>query len=368
MGLPRKNSADWKRISKIAEILTKNGHEVQFAFYVMKKLCEKNRNIIKDNDFPYNYDVITYKYPFILPIKQLLLTIKGKYNLVYCNLHGTPSISILNKFVGIPLIFDMHGDPISENELLNSNLSELKKYYLKFINFLDLHISNKIFCVSSKMIEETSKKGISKDKLVYITNGVELKYFRQLQKYKKNREIIGFTNELIFGYIGAFQKWQGIENFIKAAKTMNDKYTKFLIVGGNNSSATHNLIIISQVSNKEIINYYSICDIFVLPRPYHNATNVAAPTKFAEYCAMGKPILTTDVGDAAYLVKKYKCGVVVENNNPENLIDGFNRFKKMSKEDLKIMGRNARKLAEEEFDWDKISARLLETIELYLKD
>ena len=92
----------------------------------------------------------------------------------------------------------------------------------------------------------------------------------------------------------------------------------------------------------------------MLPRPNHLATDVAAPTKFAEYAAMGKPILTTDVGDAAELVAKYKCGIVVDSNDSEGLKNGVLELKKKSKDDLLNMGKNSRKLAEQEFSFKKM--------------
>jgi glycosyltransferase involved in cell wall biosynthesis len=77
---------------------------------------------------------------------------------------------------------------------------------------------------------------------------------------------------------------------------------------------------------------------------------------------MGKPILATNVGDAAEFVRKYDCGIVVKNNTPENLIEGMNEFKNKSEEELKRMGKNSRRLAENEFDWKKVGINLLNAI------
>ena len=99
-------------------------------------------------------------------------------------------------------------------------------------------------------------------------------------------------------------------------------------------------------------DHYSMCDVFVLPRPSHPATEVAAPTKFAEYAAMGKPILVTRVGDAPDLVTKYGCGVVVADNSPAELAKGIRQITDLSHEQRSEMGRQARKLAESEFTLD----------------
>ena len=79
---------------------------------------------------------------------------------------------------------------------------------------------------------------------------------------------------------------------------------------------------------------------------------------YAEYTAMGKPVLITNVGDATLFVKEYRCGIVIRNNNPENLREGFQAFRQLSEHELRVTGKNSRKLAEDEFDWDKILAQL----------
>jgi glycosyltransferase involved in cell wall biosynthesis len=92
---------------------------------------------------------------------------------------------------------------------------------------------------------------------------------------------------------------------------------------------------------------------------------VAAPTKFAEYSSMGIPVLTTNVGDAASLVRMYKSGIVVDDNSPENLIHGIRKFLNLyhhNKNAIKQMGRNSRRLAEKEFNWEVIGMNLSRSI------
>ena len=81
----------------------------------------------------------------------------------------------------------------------------------------------------------------------------------------------------------------------------------------------------------------------MLPKPYNKATEFAAPTKFAEYAAVGKPISTTKVGDAARLVDKYNCGVVVKDSSTGNLTRGIAYLKIAFKEYLKRLGENPKR-------------------------
>jgi len=361
---PGEDAASW-RISDISRILESKGHEVHFVHYFRKSSYEK-----LENKAQYSNRTFVITSAPAVHIKHLKILLKNNYDMVYGNNYDATFCSLLTKLTKTSLIFDMHGDVVEEFLIekgpnLSTKISP--KFLLnKFIDFMDLKFSDKIICVSKKMIEYLhDQKSIPLEKMAYVTNGVDLESFKPVndEKNKNIRNQLGLEDKLVFGYIGNFQKWQGVENFIEAAKKINDKDLAFLIVGGDKELRENNIISIPKIPRSQIPMYYSICNVLVLPRPSHLATEIAAPTKFAEYTAMEKPILTTDVGDAADFVKEYKCGIVVKDNKPENLIKGTNEFKGKTEEELKRMGRNSRKLAESEFDWKKVGINLLKAVE-----
>jgi len=170
------------------------------------------------------------------------------------------------------------------------------------------------------------------------------------QQINQQSNKIKVENKIIFGYLGGMQKWQGVDNFIKASSLINNENVLLLVIGGIKYVRKKNLLIIPKVPRSEIAIYYAICDVLVLPRPYNNATEIAAPTKFAEYTAIGKPILLTDVGDASLLVKKFKNGIIIPNNYPDSISKGILNFVSMDDNARIQMGINSRKLSEEVFN------------------
>ena len=359
-GIPTEN-ASWWRISNIARILESNGHELHFVHYCGRQTYEKLENKEK-----YANHSFVMTSPLTVHIKHLKILLKNHYDLVYGNTHLGVFCSLLGKLTKTPLVFDMHGDLIEEFLLLNKSKLSPNIFLNELIDFVDLHFSDKIICVSKKMIEYLhDQKGIPLEKMAYVTNGVDLEFFKHLndEKVSNVRNKLEIEDKLVFGYIGGFQKWQGVENFIAAAKKIDDNDIAFLITGEEKKTTGNNIIFIPKIPRSQIPDYYSICDVLVLPRPSHPATEIAAPTKFAEYTAMEKPILTTNVGDAARFVREYECGIVIEDNKVENLIKGVDEFKDKSEEELEIMGKNSRRLAESEFDWGKVGINLLKAIE-----
>jgi len=304
-----------------------------------------------------------YGNPFLLFFEIIRLH-KNGYNFIYGNTHIGSFISLPAKLIGMNLISDIHGNLVGEFLLNNEGKSwkrsplKVLEYLLKeLINFSVLRMSNTIICVSKKMIDFLhSEEKIPYKRMTYLTNGIDLNFFKPIFNEEEKQLLkkkLGIENKKVFGYVGNFDKWQGVENFISAANILENEKISFLFVGAKKEDRLKNMVFLPKVSREEVLLCYSICDVLVLPRPNSIATQVAAPTKFAEYAAMQKPILTTDVGDAAELVKKYDCGIVVDDNSPENLKKGVISFLDMDNENIKKMGENSRKLAQNEFDWEK---------------
>jgi len=64
----------------------------------------------------------------------------------------------------------------------------------------------------------------------------------------------------------------------------------------------------------EVLPYYSVMDIFVLPSLFEGLPNV-----LLEAMAMGKPVVATDVGANADLVENGVNGFLVSTRNPEQM-------------------------------------------------
>lgn len=349
------------RVSNIARALRKEGYVIDLIQYIKKN--PPNRFEIESSKFSVIPNKVVQSSRPLASLIHLNYVIKNDYDLVIANNINGALFSLLGRF-NIPLLLDMHGDLIEEYKLKNSIESGSTAFHLlprlfvcKVVESLAFKFSNKISCVSHKMMNYFNEKGIPIEKMFYAPNCVDLEFFSPLspndQRVTSLRRELGITKDkMVFGYIGRFQKWQGVESFINAARKIRGENVMFLIVGGNETKREDNIFLISEITVSRIPLYYSVCDVLVLPRPSHPVTEVAGPTKFAEYAAMGKPILTTDVGDPAVLVRRYKCGVVVEDNGVGKLVDGIMCLLKSRDEKLTAMGKSARLLAEREFDFD----------------
>ena len=87
------------------------------------------------------------------------------------------------------------------------------------------------------------------------------------------------------------------------------------------------------------------------------------PNKFFEYAMAGVPILVSDLPEMRRLVEEYDCGVVCDSITPDGIVSGL---KKLLSKDLKQLGKNARKMAEDH-SWEIQEKKLLSLYTRILK-
>ncbi len=261
-----------------------------------------------------------------------------------------------------PLILDLHGDMVAELDMFRpdykarpSTAFRIRKIIYQLTESATRRLSNRISCVSRTMVSVLRQRGVPLERLLYVPNCVDLDFFRP----KAGPDIDALRNrlgiapdKLVLGYLGRMHPWQGVDEFIEAARESDDPGLAFMVVGTGEIRTEGNLHFAGEAPLSEMRDYYAVCDVFVLPRPSHPATEVAAPTKFAEYSAMGKPIIATRVGDASDLIREYNCGIVVDDNSTAELLRGFRQIRESTAENRSAMGREARRLAKTEFTLD----------------
>ena len=305
----------------------------------------------------------------LLPMNFLFLSNSLRnYNVIHAG--GAPSayfMQLSKRIINTKFIYDVHGS-LSQEYLLSFNKHNLLDYYNLLQALIMEYFANRssyfITC-SDPLKEYFISKGIDESNIEVIRNGVNLDVFKPLNISKE-------TDRFIITYAGGFQRWQGIENLINAAKILRNSGILFRIIGFKsediklksyiNSELKDLVETIDSLSQSKLVELLNSSDILIIPRNDHPAINVASPTKFAEYIAIGKPVIVTDVDETANFVKKFDCGFVCK-PTPESIADTILVAKNTPIEELKIKGQNARKLAKREFDQNIINKRYYDFIQ-----
>jgi len=353
---PLQNNAMLWRIVNIRDLLEKHGIHTDLAYFTSWYLREKNHN---NDDFPRMSTIRSFfpQYSYLRCLKQ------HEYDCIYANTSWAGFHSILGKKLnGLPMVVDCHGIP-SEEFIMGAPPTRISDFFrftvLKMVDTWGIRNADLVICVSDSMRDYLAEHlDVPPETMCVIPNGVDIDFFRYHgENTARLKEELGLQGKMVFGYLGGVQQWQGVDAFIRAARRTRSDALGFLLVGGEERYRKGNLVSVPRIPRSEIPHYYSLCDVLVLPRPAHPATAVAAPTKFGEYAAMGKPILTTDVGDASRYVRDYRNGIVVK--SADDLERGIVAFSVKDEADLIEMGENSRLLAENEFHWERIANHLV---------
>ena len=177
----------------------------------------------------------------------------------------------------------------------------------------------------------------------------------------------------VFIFIARLLAEKGIHDYIAAAKIVKKTYlqARFVVLGAIDKVALGALteVELRQAIKANIIEYpghvNNVSDwitkssVFVLPSYYREGV----PRSTQEAMAIGRPIITTDVPGCRETVIDGVNGFLVEKWNPKALAEKMIYFIEHP-EQIKKMGDESYKLAQEKFDADKVNKRLINMLGL----
>ena len=175
-----------------------------------------------------------------------------------------------------------------------------------------------------------------------------------------------------FLFIGRMLKEKGIHDFIAAAKIVKQSYpdVQFTVLGAIdpfNPGALQQSEL-DRLISLNIINYPGQVDnvqkwiidshVFVLP-----SYREGVPRSTQEAMAIGRAVITTDVPGCRETVIDGVNGFLIEKWNPQALAEKMIYFIEHP-EDIKKMGYESYKIAQDKFDADKVNKRLINMLGL----
>ena len=110
------------------------------------------------------------------------------------------------------------------------------------------------------------------------------------------------------------------------------------------------------VSHDHIQELLACGDVMCLPYTHKTINLGRYPNKIGDYLAAGKPIVTNPTGDMKNLFNKTKIGILVK-ESPIKMAKAINQLLKNKRLQYQY-GKNARKLAEDNLSWLKLSKNL----------
>ncbi len=242
---------------------------------------------------------------------------------------------------------------------------------IRFLEKIELFLykkSSAVVSVTDSFVENLVSRGIDKNKIFVVKNGVNRERFAPREKNKELVEkykLEGFTT---VGYVGTMGMAHNLFFILKSAMTLENY--KFLFIGDGarreyllkmkEQLGLKNVIFTGMISKKEIREYISILDIALVNLKKSEDFKKVIPSKIFELTSMQKPILLGVEGEAKKIIEKYEAGICFE---PENEEDFVKKLKLLS-EDKKLYDKiknNTQNLAKD-FDRKILAEKMFNII------
>jgi len=350
----------------LARSLKASGYEVVFIAPFDEKYSELIKNEFEFYDINIDpkginpisdFKTMLYLYKLYKTMRpDLVLNFTIKPNIYSSIVAGVLRIKSISNITGLGTIF-----------IKQSFITKIAKLLYK----IALSFNSKVFFQNDDDKNLFIKhKLVDKEKTDLLPgSGVDLNKFIPIQKDLKDTKVI-------FLLLARLLKDKGVLEYIDAIRILKAKYKmiEFQILGAigvSNKTAITQDELDDWINNK-LIKYLgtsdnvqdviSKVDCVVLPS-YREGT----PRSLLEACAMGKPIIATDVVGCKEVVEDGLNGYLCEVKNSKDLADKMEIMFNLSKSERIMMGKAGRKKIVKEFDEKIVINKYLKAIkEIFL--
>lgn len=321
----------------------------------------------------------------LLPLRFMLQNgrirkIAAQYDCIYAgNTVAAAVTGLARRRMRTPTIFDLHTYGPTEQYLIWLN-QRTKRNWVRYRTirvaaraaerFNDLYT-----VVSTPGRTVLRSRGVPPDRITLIRNGVDLEAFEASPLP---------PDPTSFGYAGSMAVWQQVPILTGAFERLlgrrADTRCSLHLYGFTDSAEdtafresldshfgsqlrTHELM-----PHRELIQNLR-CHHWLVITSHPMATRYkpdAFPTKFAEYLALGRPIITTRAYESAELTEQRECGLVCE-PDPNDMLRALERAADTPRNQLEQMAERGLSLVREEFDYKVIRGRFLKVVEHAVK-
>ena len=252
-------------------------------------------------------------------------------------------------------------------------MRENPKYYCNFFPSSKAHFFTKILakssicCIAASRYLEEFLAPFNKN-VFYIPTGVDTEMFQPCSNGVEKKS-------LIFSWIGTFHKKEYIDNIqlaldAFAALRKNYSHIQIDIVGKGiyedvlkrivREYGDPNIHLKGWIAHEAMPQYLKSIDVGLFPVAHVNKFNLSkSPTKLFEYMAMGKPTISSNIGDVSEIIRDAVNGFSA--NSKEEFIAKMRAL--IENEELRTrMGRKARETVEKDYSLSIMGKRLHEIV------
>ncbi len=245
--------------------------------------------------------------------------------------------------------------------VMHVSQSDYKKYPVPF-NFIEQYAYRNVsaFLARNEDAVAVLRKKEYTGKVEIVPHGVDPNQFSWTRH--DARKSLGWSNDMVVGYIGALAEHKGLDTLLRAAAGLNCKivfvgdgtYRKEIERLSGQLNLGDRLQMIPPVPHREIPKYLAAMDIFVLPSRTTERWREKFGRVLIEAMASGTPVIGSDSGEIPHVVGD--AGIIFHEGASEELANRLS-FLLTQPQERRQMAEKGRLRVRNHYSWSIIAQR-----------
>jgi len=196
-----------------------------------------------------------------------------------------------------------------------------------------MHAATHVITIAETMKELIVASGVPEEKITVVPNAVDIEDFPPVEPNLALAAELGIlADETVLGYISSFTGYEGIVHLIDAAALLYERGhpVRVLLVGDGEERArlqararergiADRVIFTGRVPHGDVLEYYSLIDVFVVPRTADRVSQLVTPLKPYEAMATERAVVVSGVAALREMIVEGVTGLSFEPESAEDL-------------------------------------------------
>ncbi len=357
----------YERALHIAEVLVKRGHEatlLTISHISRWKIAWSSENGVRVGEMPnLGQNKIAEGYGLLDNLLRCLHAISNSYDIIHMVDHkpNATFAGFVGRWKGAKVIADWAdwwGGPGGINDVPKRRFASIG-IFEEWWEIKSKVLADGVVTISTVLKQRAVDVGCRQERILHLPNGCATSLIRSLPVSEARRHLGVPLDRKIVGFLGMGQG--DLEITMKALQQLPDVW--LMVVGPKNSRVwkqaqefgiQDRLWQTDFVDDPELSWYLACADLMCLPLTERAANYGRLPGKFMYYLAAGRPTVVSPVGDVTQLVKSYNAGLLADEATFGEAINTL--LNDCTMRDM--LGRNARRAAETDLNWEFVVDRL----------
>lgn len=231
--------------------------------------------------------------------------------------------------------------------------------------------ADRIVVVTHAFIEALTRRGVPRERLEVVTNGVDLELFRPAARAQARAEL-GLPEGFLATYVGTHGMSHGLDLLLDAAKQLRTSGIRLLLVGEGAekqrlaargaAEGIDNVLFWSQQPRERVARVLAASDLCLVLLRDLPLFRAVIPSKIFEFMGSGRPILTTVDGESRAIIEAAGAGVFSPPGDLPSLVATLQRLA-ADEPTLHAMGAAGRRHVESHYSRAALALRYAELLE-----